>query len=981
MVAGRGSAHSNLVLGLDVGIASCGWCLIDTATHDVIDMGTRLFPAPQTPKDHVSLAVVRRQFRSGRRNNARAKARKRDCLRLLEGAGIVPEGSDASWLKLRQGEAKPIELRAQGLERALTGREWAQVLYALVGRRGHMLDAGGAADADAGKVTKALAANDGTFGPCADARTFAELRVREAAGGQVRSRNRAGSYDYCVRHAQLADELRLLFERQRALGNPHAGPELEEAYLEVFDRRKSTAEHDERAYAQVGACTYFRGERRAARCALTSEMVSALAALKHVTVLLSDGTGVCLDAGCVEECMAALFAAAPLGSQAADRLTFARLRGMLGLPGAATFKGVSQRDERARAVYDPKGWRALRYYLRDRADVLGSLLADRDMADAALEAVAFASSGDVLMDRLAEAGVPEDVAGALSALPLSSPALNGYGARSKRALDMLLDALEDPDVASLAEAEVASGLKDWRLGRELGRSPRLVPFGAYLAASGDTCTNPVVLRAMAQMRKVVNAVVRRHGLVDEVHVGLTRDLARGRETNARIDRAMRANERAWQAARDEVRQLGFDVDAMPARLVERYRLWKSQGGRDAYTGDAIDVLRLLGDATYAEVGHILPRSRTGDNSRSNLVLALKATNQAKGVRSPFEWMRSGEAGAPDWSEFSARVKADPGYSGRKLANLLEEDLAGKQGDFLRRNLTDTGYACTWAARYIATCLEFRADGLESHVVTVSGRLTGWVRKAWGLAIVDGERDGGDPRRHAVDAAVIAAIDRGSVQRAARLSKAGLAGGATPDVEGWKPWPGFDADVRARLDGITPTSFVQRKGTGAAFEQTLYGVTRVRDERGKLEVLASGKGKVLGTFRLLDDGRTAQRLGDMVCLRLWRDVEAGHWLADPVYVADVPTIRSGRHVPRVARQGFARSKWPAVPRGVIDGGGPVEVVRGDVVSAAGRVGVYRGFDSATGCWKVDPLDGLGRFPSISRGLKATDAVKVLRTGVL
>lgn len=52
-----------------------------------------------------------------------------------------------------------------------------------------------------------------------------------------------------------------------------------------------------------------------------------------------------------------------------------------------------------------------------------------------------------------------------------------------------------------------------------------------------------------------------------------------------------------------------------------------------------------------------------------------------------------------------------------------------------------------------------------------------------------------------------------------------------------------------------------------------------------------------------------------------------------------------------------------------------------MSAAGRVGVYRGFDSATGCWKVDPLDGLGRFPSISRGLKATDSVKVLRTGVL
>lgn len=75
-------------------------------------MGSRVFPAPQTPKDHVSLAVVRRQYRSARRMRERAKRRRRDCLRLLKSVGAVPPDADASWLKLRRGEPRPVELRA-----------------------------------------------------------------------------------------------------------------------------------------------------------------------------------------------------------------------------------------------------------------------------------------------------------------------------------------------------------------------------------------------------------------------------------------------------------------------------------------------------------------------------------------------------------------------------------------------------------------------------------------------------------------------------------------------------------------------------------------------------------------------------------------------------------------------------------------------------------------------------------------------------
>ena len=37
----------HLVLGLDPGIASCGFALIDTSNQEILEMGSRLFDAPR----------------------------------------------------------------------------------------------------------------------------------------------------------------------------------------------------------------------------------------------------------------------------------------------------------------------------------------------------------------------------------------------------------------------------------------------------------------------------------------------------------------------------------------------------------------------------------------------------------------------------------------------------------------------------------------------------------------------------------------------------------------------------------------------------------------------------------------------------------------------------------------------------------------------------------------------------------------------
>ena len=93
-----------LVLGLDPGIASCGFCLLDLENNRILEMGVHLFDTPQDPKTKVSLAVGRRSARSARRNNLRTKMRMKHCLKLLVDAGLAPIDADRNWFQSRPGD-------------------------------------------------------------------------------------------------------------------------------------------------------------------------------------------------------------------------------------------------------------------------------------------------------------------------------------------------------------------------------------------------------------------------------------------------------------------------------------------------------------------------------------------------------------------------------------------------------------------------------------------------------------------------------------------------------------------------------------------------------------------------------------------------------------------------------------------------------------------------------------------------------------
>lgn len=953
----------HLVLGMDPGIASCGFALIDINNHEILEIGVRLFDSPTHPKTGQSLAVIRRGFRSTRRNIDRTQARLKHCLEVLEKYDVIPQDATKEFFHTTKGDKQPLKLRVEGLDRLLTNREWALVLYSLCKRRGYIPHGEGSQDksSEGGKVLSALAANKEAFAETS-CRTVGEWLAQ-----QPQSRNRGGNYDKCVTHAQLIEETRVLFEAQRSFGSQYASAELEEAYVQVCDWERSRKDFDRRSYDLVGYCTYFPTEKRAARCTLTSELVAAYGALGNITIVHEDGTTRTLTTAERDKCIAILFSCEPIRGNKDCAVKFGALRRELDLNSGDYFKGVPAADEKTREVYKPKGWRALRNTLNTTSPfLLRRLYDDRDLADSVMEAVAYSSALPVLEEQLQALPLSPAEIDALCKLPYSSKALNGYGNRSKKALDMLLDCLEDSEVLGLTQAEDDCGLLGLRIqGSQLERSERLMPYEMWVELTGRTNNNPVVIRSMSQMRKVVNAICRKWGVPNEIHIELDRELRLPQRAKDDIAKAHKRNEKNRERIAGQIAELrGCSPEDVSGRLIEKYRLWEEQECFDLYTGAKIEVDRLISDETYTQIDHILPFSRTGENSPSNKVLVLAKSNQDKREQTPFEWMS--KEGAPSWDAFKRRVEENQKLGRRKKNFLLEENLEAKEGEFLARSFTDTAYMSREVCAYLADCLLFPEDGTKSHVVPTTGRATAWLRRRWGLNFgINGEKDRSDDRHHATDACVIAACSRSLVIKTAKISEQ-THWAVTKDLdkderdhlrmkalENVMPWGTFANEVRASHDFVIPTRFVPHKGKGELFEQTTYRYAGVNSEGKDLARRAnSDQDIVMGNAIVSDDGKSIIKVSEMLCLRLWHDPEAkkgqGCWYADPVYKADIPALKDGTYMPKIAKARTGRKAWKPVPECAMRHA-PLEIYLGDLVKIGDFIGRFSGYNIANANW--------------------------------
>lgn len=834
-------AAKDWVLGLDIGSASIGWSLIDQASQRVAAAGVRIFEAGADErgfaegKEGSSNNTARRAARLHRRQLRRRAGRHRELFLELQRAGLLPaaeEGGRAGGSAARHAVLSRLDdaLRPEWFERAAAAgvpapeqvwpyfmRAWAldqplppfalgRVLYQLAQRRGFKSNR---REAAGGATSKQAAADEKSTVKQGIATLQQEMTAIGARSlGEYYSRIDPSAVPLRRRwtHREMyRSEFALIWQNQAAT-EARLAPELKETLERLlFFQRKLLP-------AKPGKCELEPDHPRAPAAALAAQRFRLLQKVNDLAVVLPSLEYKPLTADERHNLLLALEGEGDL------KFTEIRRRRLVDCPRGAHFNLESGGETK---MPGNRTAAALRLIFGERWGAL---------ADGQRESVvALWLAAEIEDDELARIGREQygldDAAANAWAQAEPEP---GYAKLSARALARLLPLMEQGAPFKTAEKEIYGS------GYSGGTAyDRLRPVADAL----PEVANPAVMRALTELRKLVNALVREYGKPGEIRIELARDLKRNAQQRAALAKNTRQRESERKAAKKAIEGLTeVNIPAPSAADITKRLLWERCGKACPYCGGVIGFAELFGGA--ADVEHILPRSRFPDDSFGNKCIAHRGCNAEKGGRTPFEAF----SGDPErWAQMLERVRRwnDEGKLKAFQAGADELD-PDREGSFAARRLNDTRYTTTLAARYLGQLYGgrdvARPDGTLRRVVFASsGLVTATLRRGWGLEGIlrqpDASENGRSPgknrddhRHHAVDAVVVALSSNAAIQQ---LSRAAAASASATGVERISsrtlqgPWPDFVDRVRPAIDAINVSHRPQRKLAGELHQESNY----------------------------------------------------------------------------------------------------------------------------------------------------------------
>jgi CRISPR-associated endonuclease Csn1 len=794
-------------LGLDVGSNSVGWAAISESDGKLLGMGVRVFPEGvdrDTRGAEHSKNEGRRIARGHRRQIARRARRKSAVRRALREAGFWADATDAAVVT-----TDPYTLRAKGLDEKLTLPELGRVLLHLAQRRGFLSNR----KADRGQRTEnsetlqqisALAVAIEQSG----SRTLGEYLHRVGTGEiQVADHHQRGWH---TRRDMFEHEFNRLWDKQREFHPDTLTDDLKYGRRgpQVYPRDpRPLPRHGGRTLLQefgfhgllffqrslywpksvVGRCELEPREKRCERADRRAQRFRLLNEVNNLRIIPQKGDVRELTPDERQTLIAFLSK-----TKAAD---FDRLRKELDLFEGDVFNleaGSRKKLDGAPIDHALAGKKLFGkdWWTRSDAErnaIVRSLLDDEEP--------------EILTNATTAWGCDPELTEALARIDLTA-LVPGYSSLSITAIEKLLPHLEQ-GLPMMTRDGTPSALA---AAGYLRPDQRKVGQGKLLPLPSDKIANPLVRQALFEVRKVVHAVIREWGTPQAIHIELAREVQGSAIKRAEATQKMRDRERQRSLAADFIRHQGFT----PSReAIDRCLLWTEQGEVCLYSGLPISPRQLL--EGEADIDHILPYSRTLDDSLMNKVVCFRDENRKKGDRTVREWLE--ETQPQKYDAILQRARAFPyDIRSRKVLKLKTKEVVLDK--FLARQLTDTAYITTQVLDLLK-----HLQGVD--VVPVKGQLTAELRHMWGLNTVlrDDElnlKNREDHRHHAVDALVIALTNRSRLQKLAAIRGT--------DEQLPIPFTNFRDAVEEVVAGIKVSHKAVRDIAGALHEETIYGPT-------------------------------------------------------------------------------------------------------------------------------------------------------------
>ena len=780
----------NYILGLDIGIASVGWAMVEIDEEEnpirLIDLGVRVFERAEVPKTGDSLAAARRLARSVRRLTRRRAHRLLRARRLLKREGVLQAADFDENGLIKSLPNIPWQLRAAALDRKLTPLEWSAVLLHLIKHRGYLSqrkNEGETADKELGALLKGVADNAHAL-QTGDFRTPAELALNKFEKESGHIRNQRGDYSHTFSRKDLQAELNLLFEKQKEFGNPHVSDGLKEG-IETLLMTQRPALSGDAVQKMLGHCTFEPAEPKAAKNTYTAERFIWLTKLNNLRIL---------EQGSERPLTATERATLMDEPYRKSKLTYAQARKLLGLEDTAFFKGLRYGKDNAEAstLMEMKAYHAISRALEKEGlkDKKSPLNLSPELQDEIGTAFSLFKTDEDITGRLKDRVQPE----ILEAL-LKHISFDKFVQISLKALRRIVPLMEQGKRYDEACAEIYG---DHYGKKNTEEKIYLPPIPA------DEIRNPVVLRALSQARKVINAVVRRYGSPARIHIETAREVGKSFKDRKEIEKRQEENRKDREKAAAKFREYFPNFVGEPkSKDILKLRLYEQQHGKCLYSGKEINLGR-LNEKGYVEIDHALPFSRTWDDSFNNKVLVLGSENQNKGNQTPYEYF-NGKDNSREWQEFKARVETSRFPRSKKQRILLQKF---DEDGFKERNLNDTRYVNRFLCQFVADHMRLTGKG-KRRVFASNGQITNLLRGFWGLHKVRAEND----RHHALDAVVVACSTvamQQKITRFVRYKEMNAFDGKTIDKETGEvlhqkahfpqPWEFFAQEVMIRVFG-------------------------------------------------------------------------------------------------------------------------------------------------------------------------------------
>jgi CRISPR-associated endonuclease Csn1 len=786
------------VLGLDLGSNSIGWALIDQQHEKIIAAGSRIFPEGvdrDQKGGELSKNESRRVARGMRRQIRRRAQRKRRLRDALIAVGLLPT-DPAEQAKL--DTLNPYELRRRALDQKITPHEFGRVLVHLNQRRGFLSNRKSDKEKEASEMLaeiSELAKQQEEAGH----RTIGEhFAAKYAANPLERIRGKH------TRRQMFLAEFEALWKEQakhypNLLTNQlKLGTEGIVAYPRTPLQSAGGVEELLRRFglfgiiffqrpidppsSMVGKCELNPKEKRCPRADRAAQKFRIFQEVNNLRIIDGGGEVIELTSDQRKKLLAYLAKSKEVSfdqirkklkllESVGFNLEAGKRKGLLGMTTDAMLAG--------KKVYG-ESWHELAENLKD--GIVRSLIHDEEDVFLERARVEWKMDRD-MAERLLKVNLPE-----------------GCGSLGRETIERLLPYIEKGLPLMTRDStpcaiRMAGFLAPWE---------RTIKTGQFLPEPPDL-TNPIVRQALYEVRKLINAVVREYGRPSAIHIEMAREIKGSATYRKEIGEAMREREARRNRAADEIRKEGFK----PTReSIDMFLLWAEQSKVCMYSGKSIGITKLFGGDVA--IDHILPYSQSLDDSLMNKVVCLRDENDAKGQRTPYEWLA--QQNPQKYDQVLQRASRLPmEIRNRKRPRFAQKTCELTQ--FINRQLTDTAYITSAVVDYV--------KGLGVQVLGTKGQLTAELRHQWGLN--DVLRDDGlnlknreDHRHHAIDAILVALTDQSRLQELARARGIGK--------EMKRPWGNFRKDVETAINAINVSHRARRKVAGALHEETIYGPT-------------------------------------------------------------------------------------------------------------------------------------------------------------